>query len=117
MPSSLTVPQAGNRYSLSCVAVENISGLTNHSHIQWTGPDGNAIENGNGVRVTELVQTPTTRSQTISFDSLRTSHAGQYSCMVTLMSPSLSTPFVVSQSQDLTVSGICFILCNDVHVL
>ena len=102
---STSAPVAGSSFSLSCVAVDSGNGISSTPLIEWTGPNGNPVTNGEGITVGALVNESTVVTQTITYDSIRLSHSGPYTCTATLDSPALTIPYVAMTSQVVTVSG------------
>ena len=104
-PSTTEVPIAGSYYSLSCIVVDNIVGLSSLPDVEWHDFEGNRIESGGGITVSDQIHTPLSVTITISFDSIHTSHAGQYTCHSTLSSPALTFPYVDMETKDVKTSG------------
>ena len=88
--------------NLTCTVREVISGLTNMPYALWSTASG-PVTSGDDITLTETLRNGTHSSVTLSFSSLHTSHAGQYMCQGTLVSPAAvnnitSTPANVSVS-------------------
>ena len=88
--------------TLTCTVREDISGLTNMPYALWSTASG-PVTSGDDITLTETLRTNTHSTVTLSFSSLHTSHAGQYMCRGTLVSPAAennitSTPGNVSVS-------------------
>ena len=82
-------------YNLTCTVSKRVDGLINSPTATWTTTGGVAVSNGN--RIT--ISTTTTEMavvSTLTFDPLRTSHDGRYSCDGTLTSPALQAPLMPS---------------------
>ena len=74
--------RAGGSYTLTCNATADITPV-----VRWTDPSGNSVETGEGISVTgPLVSGDTTILQ-LTFDYLRTSQAGTYSCLSIVDTP------------------------------
>ena len=85
-------------YSLTCNVSKTVGGLINSPTVTWTtgGEDGGvAVTNGNGITVSNTIFNETPAS-TLTFDLLKTSHNGRYSCDGTLTSPALETELMRS---------------------
>ena len=90
-------------YSLTCNVSKTVDGLINSPTAMWT-TGGDPITNGNGIMVSTMATSETTIS-TLTFDPLRTSHNGQYSCDGTLSSPALDEPLTPSVMVELSVQS------------
>ena len=106
-PSSTGAPTAGSSYSLTCIVLDDVSGLSSIPEIEWINPEGDEVVNGGGITVGDAVYNTTTATRTISFTSIRTSHVGQYTCQATLSSPALTIPFIGSDATVVNVTGRC----------
>ena len=74
--------RAGGSYTLTCNATADITPV-----VRWTDPSGNSVETGEGISVTgPLVSGDTTILQ-LTFDYLRTSQTGTYSCLSIVDTP------------------------------
>ena len=74
--------RAGGSYTLTCNATADITPV-----VRWTDPSGNSVETGEGISVTgPLVSGDTTILQ-LTFNYLRTSQAGTYSCLSIIDTP------------------------------
>ena len=104
-PSSTGTPAAGATYSISCAALDNVNGLTTIPQIEWLGLDGSRVESGDGITVGDQVNETSTATSTLTFDSIRTSHSGEYICQATFASPALTITYITNQTQNVTVSG------------
>lgn len=95
-------------YTLTC-NVSAISGLMNSPSAVWTDGTMN-ISDGSGV----TVSTTTASSYSISvltFDPLKTSHGGVYTCVGAVGSPALYSPQTDSMEETVTVQSeliICY---------
>ena len=96
------IARAGMIYNLTCTVSKTVGGLSNSTSATWTNTStGIAVTNGNGITVT----TDTANISTLTFDPLRTSHIGTYSCDGTLTSPALDTPLMPSTVETLQVQS------------
>ena len=89
--SRLDTTIAGLNYSISCTVTKRISGLMNSPTASWTF-EGVTVSSGNGITVSNT----SPKMSTLIFDPLRTSHAGSYYCVGSLISPALDSPLTVS---------------------
>ena len=71
--------------TLTCTVRETISGLTNIPSVLWVGPSG-PVEDGESVTLT-VTTSDVTATLTLTFLSLLTSQAGEYTCQWTVVTP------------------------------
>ena len=88
--------------TMTCTVSEVISGLTNMPYAHWSGP----VTSANGSIMTETVRNATTVTVALTFSSLHTSHAGQYTCQGTLVSPAAEDD-IISTSNTTSVNVSC----------
>ena len=88
--------------TLTCTVSEVIAGLTNMPSAHWSGP----VTSGDDIVVTETVRNVTTVTVALTFSSLHTSHAGQYTCQGTLVSPAAAEN-ITSTSDHISVNISC----------
>ena len=82
----------GEPYTLTCT-ISTLPGLVNTPNATWTYPNGSVIQS-----------TPT--SSVVTFHPLRTSHAGQYICKGSVVSPaSEGNPLMAMNPLTVTVQG------------
>ena len=79
-------------YSLNCTASKTVAGLISSPTATWT-IGGVAVANGNDITVSSTNDDISATSM-LTFDPLRTSHEGIYTCGGTLTSPALDTPLM-----------------------
>ena len=79
-------------YSLNCTVSKTVAGLINSPTATWTIRDV-AVANGNHITVSSTTDDMSTTSM-LTFDPLRTSHEGIYTCGGALTSPALDTPLM-----------------------
>ena len=72
-------PTAGQEFTLTCTATVVVGGVTGTPSYQWAGP---------GVGMGGVTGENT---QTLTFNPLRVSHRGEYTCMATLIEDPDST--------------------------
>ena len=82
---------------------KTVDGLINSPTATWTA-GGEAVTNGNGITLSTMAINETAVS-ILTFDLLRTSHNGRYSCNGTLTSPALETELVRSTVETLFVQS------------
>lgn len=104
-PSIAGTQVAGSAYTLSCIALKSVSGLTQTAQIQWMGPNGAPLATNSNIVVASAVTGSLTTTQNITFNSLFTSDAGVYTCRSTLSSPALTTPYQTMQMYTIIISG------------
>ncbi len=105
-PSSSGSPTTGSSYSLNCIALEQLTGLTGIPSTAWIGPGGEVVDSTGGITVgTPVSGGGAITTQVLTFSSMRTSYAGAYSCRATLESPALSVPSVIEEYYVITVTG------------
>ena len=91
--------------TLTCTVRETISGLTNMPSAHWMGPSGPGEDS---------VMTQTARDNTMSlshvtltFSSLHTSHAGEYTCQGIVVTPAGVENVIINSTINVTVSCKC----------
>ena len=85
-------------YSLNCTVSKTVAGLINSPTATWT-IGGVAVANGNDITVSSAADDMSTTSM-LTFDPLRTSHDGIYTCGGTLTSPALDTPLMPTEVEN-----------------
>ena len=109
--------EAGRKdFTLTCTVHEVISGLVNMPSAHWI-EDSSLVTSGGEIVVTETLRNGTTAIVTLTFSTLHTSHAGQYMCQGTLVSPA-AVDDITSEPANVSVniSSKCFklsIFCDD----
>ena len=93
---------AGDVYSLTCTAAKLIDGLTNSPTLQWLNGTGQPFTNG---MLGDTMSTNTSVTQTLTFNSLLTSDAGEYTCEAMLQSPAMEEGIVNSTTETVTVQS------------
>ena len=104
-PSITGTQVAGSAYTLSCISLKSVSGLSLSAQIQWIGPTGTPLATSSNIAVESAVTESLRTTQNITFSSLYTSNAGVYTCQSTLSSLALSTPYQTMQTYTITISG------------
>ena len=94
-------------YNLFCTVTKTVGGLINSPTATWT-TGRVAVTNGNGITVSTL-GTSETAISTLTFDPLRTSHNGQYSCDGTLTSQALDETLTPSIIKELRVQSQLYV--------
>lgn len=109
-PSSTGTPSAGSIYTLTCIALKTVSGLTRSVQTLWTGPNGVPLVTNGSTVVAAAISESLSTTQNVTFGSLSTSDAGVYTCESTLSSPALTTPYQTMQTRAITILGTVSVL-------
>ena len=97
-------------YNMTCMVSKTMNGLINSPTVTWTTGHGEvALSNRNGITVSTTMITSDTATSTLTFDPLKSSHNGGYSCRGTLTSPALGEPLAPSVMVTLTVQSKLYI--------
>ena len=102
---------AGESYNLTCIVTEEVVGLTNMPTLQWLNSSYQVFD-GEGITVGQLQQNETTATLVLTFDPVRTSHGGEYTCQGTLESP--PGPLMNTSEQTVTVQSKCIVVYGSV---
>lgn len=89
---------AGDTYSIICT-VTKPAGLLADPDIAWIGPSGTEISSNTQTENSTVI------SVTATLGPLLASHSGEYTCEMTLASPSLVVPMILSSVVTVTVQG------------
>ena len=92
--------------TLTCTVRETISGLTNMPSAHWMRPSG-PVTSGEDSVVTQTARDNTTANVTLTFSSLHTSHAGEYTCQGTVVTPAGVENATINSTVNVTVSCKC----------
>ena len=92
--------------TLTCTVNETILGLANMPSAQWM-KDSRLVNSMDDIDVAVTVMNDTTTISTLSFSSLRTSHAGPYTCQGTLASPAAKNDIISISSSPIPVNVTC----------
>ena len=92
--------------TLTCTVRETISGLTNMPSAHWIGPSG-PVTSGDDIVMTQTVLDNMTANVTVTFSSLHTSHAGEYTCQGTVVTPAGVENATFNSAINVTVSCKC----------
>ena len=100
-------PTLGQQYGVDCLAVLNVTGIQNRPGSEWVDSvSGLALSPGNGVTFSGPTSVASMGSQTVlRIASLRTSHAGNYSCRGTVSSRALFSPLVKISTFSIAVTS------------
>ena len=99
-------PTLGQPYSMDCTGHKTVSGLMNQPSPQWYSPSGNLLSSGSDVQLQGPRNVGLSSSELVAlFPTLRTSHAGNYTCQASLSSPALTSPIVKSVTFAVTVQS------------
>ena len=95
-------PVLGQSYSMNCAGHKTLSNLLNLPLPLWYTQDGNLL--GSQVQLVGPRPVGSSSSEIVAqFSTLRTSHAGNYTCQASLSSPALTTPIIKSVVFGITV--------------
>ena len=90
-----TAPNLGQSYSMDCTGHKTIAGLVNQPSPQWLTPSGTPLSPSSDVQLQGPRNVGLSSSELVAlFPTLRTSHAGNYTCQASLSSPALTSPIV-----------------------
>ena len=101
-------PDAGTSFTLLC-SVTIPRGVTTEPQIVWLSPAGNPLSSEGDVTVGNqpIIGNPSRlTTYIIQFSPLMTSHAGTYSCLVTLTSPFGTIEVTATRSENVSVQGM-----------
>ena len=73
---------AGNSYTITCTATADITPV-----VRWTDSGGNPVEEGEGLTLSGPIVSGDTTTLRLTFNYLRTSQAGTYSCLSIIDTP------------------------------
>ena len=104
-PSRYGSLSTGSRFTLTCIAVKAVDGLTLPAATLWYGPSGTELGTNDSIIVAEATVEPLRTVHAITFTSIATSHAGVYNCETMLFSPALSIPYEAVTSYAVLVTG------------
>lgn len=97
------IAKAGTMYRLNCTVSKIIDGLINSPTATWT-IGGMAVSNSNSLTVSATVD-DVLASSILTFDPLRTSHEGIYTCVGSLTSSALETPLMPTATENNNVQS------------
>ena len=105
---------AGQPYSLTCT-VQVVQYLTAIPDVTWLAPNGNSLQNVNGITVKKTVRNDNITSLSFTVDKLdQSSHAGNYTCRACISIDKASIEGHCGQVMaEVTLSG----KINDIHVI
>ena len=101
-------PDAGTSFTLLC-SITIPRGVTTEPQIVWLSPAGNPMSSEGDVTVGNqpIIGNPSRlTTYIIQFSPLMTSHAGIYTCLVTLTSPFGTIEATATRSDNVTVQGM-----------
>ena len=83
---------AGGTHTLSCTTTI-AAGLPGNPSVSlnWFGPSGTAVTSGSGITLGTQATQGTTTTLTLTFNPVRVTHAGGYTCQATLPTPDAPT--------------------------
>ena len=103
---------AEDSYVLTCTVMEELEGLTNMPSLLWLNSSDQVVVDGEGITVGQLQQNETTATLVLTFDPVRTSHGGNFTCQGTLESP--PGPLMNTSEQTVTVQSKCIVVYGSV---
>ena len=90
-----TAPILGQSYSMDCTGHKTVSDLINQPSPQWLTPSGTPLSSSSDIQLQGPRNVGLSSSELVAlFPTLRTSHAGNYTCQASLSSPALTSPIV-----------------------
>ena len=101
------MPDAGASFSLLC-SVTIPRGVTTEPQLAWLSPDGNVLSSEGEVTVGNqpIIGNPSRlTTYIVQFSPLMISHAGTYTCLVTLISPFGTVEVSASRSENVSVQS------------
>ena len=108
----------GTSFTLLC-SVTIPRGITTEPQVAWLSPDGNVLSSEGEVTVGNqpVIGNPSRlTTYIIQFSPLMTSHAGTYTCSVTLISPFGTIEVSATRSENVSVQGKSRTMIGDHHV-
>ena len=97
-----TMPVLGEAFSIECIAIELLVGLSNRPSLAWLDSSGQQVVPGDGISLI-LDEVVGKTSLILQFDALRTSQAQEYACLSILNSPALTEPLNNSTRANVTI--------------
>ena len=99
-------PILGQSYSMDCTGHKTVSGLINQPSPQWLTPSGTLLSSSSDIQLQGPRNVGLSSSELVAlFPTLRTSHAGNYTCQASLSSPALTTPIIKFVTLAVTVQS------------
>ena len=101
-------PDLGASFTLLC-SVTIPHGITTEPQIAWLSPEGNVLTSEGGVTVGDqpIIGNPSRlTTYVIQFRPLMTSHAGTYTCLVTLTSPFRTIEVSAARSENVSIQSM-----------
>ena len=96
----------GQSYSMDCTGHKTVSGLVNQPSPQWFTPSGTLLSSSSDVQLQGPRNVGLSSSELVAlFPTLRTSHAGNYTCQASLSSSALTSPIVKTTIFTVTVQS------------
>ena len=80
---------AGMEHTLICI-VTSAENLFSSPDVVWTYSNGTIIDSGDGITVGQAVTEGSGTTSILSYNLLRTSHGGMYTCMADISIPEAS---------------------------
>ncbi len=92
----------GETFSLIC-SITRALNTTGNLTLQWIGPDGNQVVSMGPILVGDPLTSGNATSLSLQFNTLFSSHGGEYICQGNLISQ--DTMYTVSALEDLIIQG------------
>ena len=96
---------AGSEFTITCIVSEVISGLVAMPTAMWLSVDGRPVMPGNDISIATPPPSDRVAITTLTFNPLRTSHDGEYTCSGTITSPAQEGTIAVSERGDVSVQS------------
>ena len=95
----------GEDYYLTCTVTVNNGLMANAVSVTWLGHDGSVVSEDNTTTAAFLSNSNTTLSSRLTFQPLKSTHGGNYSCKATIMVPGLNEPPPMTAPAQLVVTS------------
>lgn len=95
----------GEQIELQCLAVKNNRGFTMPLSINWVSSNGSLIEEDDDITITDTEMGNFSVLSVLTIDSVLTSHAGGYTCLVSMETPLLMNPINASEERIVEVQS------------
>ena len=107
---------AGEMYTLSCTATV-VEDLVVVPMLQWKYSNGSVVNGGSSLTLSAMVASGNATTHNLTFNPLRTSHGGEYTCRAIVNISSISiSGLSSSQSSEVVVQSRLFYLHMAVNV-
>ena len=96
---------AGSEFILTCTISEDITGLVAMPTAIWLNPDSEPVLPGNDITIATPPPSDRVAITTLTFNPLKTSHNGEYTCSGTITSLAQEGTIAVSERGDVSVQS------------